>query len=110
MSCNSNLEAVLAALKISKEQALQNIGTTCVANVQLVEPVKTGNMRRSTTSQVISDSEVDVGVTHDADYALYVDQGSSKQPAQHFLENGVQQSISQIRDIIQNTYSSNMGR
>ena len=110
MSCNSNLEEVLAALKISKQQALKNIGTTCAANVQLVEPVKTGNMRRSTTSQVVSDSEVDVGVTHDADYALYVDQGSSKQPAQHFLENGVQQGISQCKSLVEGIYSSNMGR
>lgn len=110
MSCNSNLEVVLAALKISRQQALQNIGTTCVANVVGIEPTLTGNMKRSTTSQVVSDSEVDVGVTHDADYSVYVDQGSSKQPAQHFLENGVQQSISQIQDILQNTYGSNMGR
>lgn len=110
MSFHSNLDTVLAALKTSKQQALQNIGTACTANVQLIEPVKTGNMRRSTTSQIVSDSEVAVGVTHDADYALYVDQGTSKQPAQHFLENGVQQSISQIQDILQNAYGSNIGR
>ena len=120
MSCNSNLEEVLAALKVSKEQALELIGTTCEADTKLICPVGSdakeprdphkGNMRSSITHKVVSDNEVDVGVTHEADYSVYVDQGSSKQPAQHFLENGVQQGISQCKSLVEGIYSANMGR
>lgn len=110
MAFQSNLDAVLAALSMSKEQALNIIGTTCTADVQLIEPVKTGNMRRATTFEVASENEVDIGVTNEAPYAIYVDQGTSKQSAQEFLENGIMQGVNQSVGLIEDIYSSNLGR
>jgi HK97 gp10 family phage protein len=108
MSFHSNLGAVLAALDSSKRQALQQIGVRCTANVQLIEPVQSGNMRRSTTSQVVSNDAVAIGVTNDAPYSIYVDQGSSKQKAQHFLEDGIQGCVGQIKGLAEESYHNHM--
>lgn len=109
MAFESHLNEVLGALKDSKQQILDNIGTYVTAEAQLRAPVDTGNMRRSTTFDVISDNEVDVGVTPDAQYALFVEKGTSKQAAQPFLEPAVMDNIDELKDIAGEAISAHMG-
>lgn len=101
MRMESNVEEIINKLNDGKKNAINQIGTLLVAEMIMREPVKTGNMRRSTTFQPTDDNDgVQVGVTNDAEYALYVDQGSSKQPAQHFMENAINANEEQIKNII----------
>ena len=66
-------------------------------------------MRRSTTFDIPSDNEVDLGVTPEAPYAVYVEKGSSKQQAQPFLEPTVMENIDKLESIAGQTIKANMG-
>lgn len=116
MAFKSNLNGVLNALKAGKQQTLNNIGTYVTAEAQLRAAVgkredgdpHPGNMRRSTTFDVVSDNEVDVGVTNEAPYAVYVEKGTSKQQAQPFLEPAVTDNIDKLKDIAGQAISAHM--
>ena len=108
MAFESHLDEVLEALSQAKQKILNNIGTYVTAEAQLRAPVKTGNMRRSTTFDIVSDNEVDVGVTPDAPYSIYVEKGSSKQIAQPFIEPAVMDNIDKIQEIAGQTIKVNM--
>ena len=107
----SNLNEVLKALEIAKKEACNEIGTLVTAEAQLREPRATGNMVRSTTYEVLEDnSGVDVGVTMDAPYSIWVHEGSSKNHnPQHFLLDAIMNNTSKIKEIIEEKIASNMG-
>ena len=109
MAFESHLGEVLSALDESKQEILNNIGTYATAEAQLRATVDTGNMRRSTTFDIPSDNEVDLGVTPEAPYAVYVEKGSSKQQAQPFLEPAVMDNIDKLESIAGQTIKANMG-
>lgn len=109
MAFESHLNEVLEALNEAKQQTLNNIGTYVTAEAQLRAAVDTGNMRRSTTFDIPSDNEVDLGVTPEAPYAVYVEKGSSKQQAQPFLEPTVMENIDKLESIAGQTIKANMG-
>ena len=109
MAFESHLNEVLEALNEAKQQTLNNIGTYVTAEAQLRAPVKTGNMRRSTTFDIVSDNEVDIGTTNEAPYAVYVEEGTSKQIAQPFLEPAVTDNIDRIQEIAGQAISFHMG-
>lgn len=109
MAFESHLNEVLNALKEAKQQTLNNIGTYVTAEAQLRAPVDTGNMRRSTTFDVADENEVDVGVTPDAPYAVYVEKGTSKQQAQPFLEPAVTDNVDKLQEIAGQSISLHMG-
>lgn len=99
MAFESHLNDVLGALENAKQQILNNIGTYVTAEAQLRAAVDTGNMRRSTTFDIPSDNEVDLGVTNDAPYGIDVEKGTSRQRAQPFLEPAVMDNIDKLESI-----------
>jgi HK97 gp10 family phage protein len=109
MAFESYLDGVLGALRNAKQQALNNIGVFVTAEAQIRATVDTGNMRRSTTYDVVSDNEVDIGVTSEAEYAIYVEKGTSKQQAQPFIEPAVMDNIDKVQEIAGQTVKVNMG-
>jgi HK97 gp10 family phage protein len=109
MAFESHLNEVLNALSEARQEALNNIGTFVTAEAQLRAPVKTGNMRRSTTFDIVSDNEVDVGVTNEAPYAPYVELGTSKQRSQAFLKPAVTDNVDKLQEIAGQSISLHMG-
>ena len=105
MSYKSNLTAVMFALHEAKHEFCVGTGVLTVAEVQSVTPVKTGNLKKCIASEVMSDNAgIYIGVTPEAPYGLFVDQGSSRQPAQHFLENGSNNAIPKIINVANQVY------
>ena len=109
MAFENHLNEVLNALSEARQEALNNIGTFVTAEAQLRAAVDTGNMRRSTTFDIPSDNEVDLGVTPDAPYAVYVEKGTSKQQAQPFIEPAVMDNIDRLEEIAGQAIKANMG-
>lgn len=66
--------------------ALNAMGMACLQVAMPTAPVKTGNLRRSHTTQLNGDSVL-VGVM--AEYGGYVHNGTSRQKAQPWLKNAV---------------------
>jgi HK97 gp10 family phage protein len=109
MTFESHLDDVLKAYRESKNQMLNNIGIFGTSEAQLRAAVDTGNMRRSTTFDIPSENEVDIGTTNEAPYAIYVEKGSSKQNAQPFIEPAVMDNIDRLEEIAGQTIKANMG-
>lgn len=109
MAFESHLNEVLKSYKEGKNQVLNNIGIFGTAEAQLRAAVDTGNMRRSTTFDIPSENEVDIGTTNEAPYAIYVEKGSSKQNAQPFIEPAVMDNIDRLEEIAGQTIKANMG-
>lgn len=118
MAYKSNLTAVMYALHVAKHEFCGGVGTLVKAEVQSVTPVgKTtsthtgGNLKKCIDTDIMeNDAGIYVGVTPEAKYGLYVDQGSSKQPAQHFLENGANNAIPKIVNVATKVYKSRLNK
>lgn len=110
MAFKSNLNGVLNAFEKAKKEALTTIGTFVTAEAQTRATVDTGNMKRNITYQVHDDNNgVDIGVTPEAPYAVYVEKGSSHNKAQPFLEPACMDNIGKIEEIAGQKVSVNMG-
>jgi HK97 gp10 family phage protein len=110
MDFKSNLSEVLDKLKKANIAICQDIGKRGVADTQPVEPRDTGNMVRSTTYEVHSDGMgVDIGVTVDAPYAKWVEEGTSKMDARPFLEPTMMKDIPVFEDTAKQHITTNMG-
>ena len=110
MSYTSHLQEVLRVLKDNKREFCEKVGVLCVAESQNLTPVLTGNLKRSITHEVMpSDKGVYIGVTADAPYGVVIEKGSSKQPAQPYLEPGCVNSIPKITKVAENLYRSKLG-
>lgn len=122
MAFESHLDEVLGAYRNARQQMLNNIGTYVTAEAQLRAAVgreedgdtHPGLMRRSTTFNIVSDNEVDIGTTTEAvdekerPYPLFVEKGTSKMAAQPFLEPAVMDNIDKIQEIAGRTIKVNM--
>lgn len=78
--------------------ALEEIGKFGTAEAQARTPVLTGNLRRSLGYKHDGENRVDIGTN--VDYAEYVENGTSRQKAQHYLRDAIMQNISEINNII----------
>jgi HK97 gp10 family phage protein len=97
------------ALSKSKKEICNEIGTFITAEAQLRATVDTGNMKRSTAFDVHDDNNgVDIGVTKDAEYAPFVEKGTSKQQAQPFLEPAAMDNLGKLEEIAGQKLSINM--
>lgn len=100
-----NFEEFFDALKTAKAQALLEIGLDIQRDAALNSPVRTGNLRKSWTVQIDEDdSSVTIGVPEGAlerDYAKYVEEGTSRQRAQHMLRDAVNANIGKFPEIIE---------
>ncbi|MFL0251407.1 HK97-gp10 family putative phage morphogenesis protein [Clostridium neuense] len=110
MEFKSNIPEVLNALEKAKGDICNTIGNFITAEAQTRATVLTGNMRRSITFEVHEDNNgVDIGVTPDAPYAIYVEKGTSHNKAQPFLEPAAMENISKLEEIAGQKISVNMG-
>lgn len=97
---------VKAALKECKKSICNEWGTTLVAEYKSRTPVITSNMKRSETFDVLPNNDgIYVGVTPEADYAEWVENGSSRQPAQHILEGTIQDNNGVVQNIVERIIS-----
>ena len=110
MGYKSYKSEVLRALNKSKKDICNEIGSLVTAEAQMREPVLTGNMKRSTSFDAHDDNNgVDIGVTADAPYAIFVEKGTSKQVEQPFLEPAVMDNISKLEKIAGKHLKVNLG-
>lgn len=106
MKYTSYNKEVKEKMKQNKKEFCEAVGVEAVAEVQSVSPVLTGNLKRSIAFDVHSDNGgVDIGASADADYAMYVEKGTSKQKAQPFLEPGVMNMLKRIEQIAQRLFA-----
>ncbi|MFT8312958.1 MAG: HK97-gp10 family putative phage morphogenesis protein [Clostridium sp.] len=110
MSINWYGAEVKAAIMASKKEICDTWGSTIKAEYQMRTPVVSGNMRSHEDYQVHEDNNgVDIGTTPEAEYAIFVEEGSSKQKAQHILQNTINDNKGQLTDIASKIISSKMG-
>lgn len=109
MEFKSNIPKVIDALKKTEKDILDDIGKFVKAEAQMRAPILTGNLRRSIDYQVVSENEVDIGATAEADYAVYVEKGTSKMAAQPFLEPAAMDNLGQLEEIAGQRINANMG-
>lgn len=124
MGYKSNMNNVLNALEKGKKEALTTIGAFVKAEAQLRAPVgkkedgdiDPGRLRRNIDFKVHEDNNgVDVGTTNAVvnkkrkPYAAWVEKGTSKMPAQPFLEPSAMDNLNKIEEIAGQKISVNMG-
>ena len=95
---SDNIDEVLQALEEKTRQSLEEVGQIAVNDARNNTPVRTGNLRNSMTYS-IQDGEVIVG--SDVDYAVYVEEGTSKQKGQHMVRDAMQDNIDEFRTLIE---------
>jgi len=108
MAFKSYKQQVKSQLKSSKEQILEKWATTVTAEYKSRIPVgkredgdfHPGLARRDATYEIMENQEgIRVGSTPEAYYMEWVENGSSKQPAQHILENTIIDCSGDIENI-----------
>lgn len=105
----SYLSEVINAVDEAKKDACEKVGTYVIAEAQMRTPVKTGNLRRSETYEVMENNE-GVRVGAEAEYGKFVELGSSKQKAQPFLTPAVEDNIPTIEAIIDKVFSEKLNK
>lgn len=101
MTFQDNSKNVKKALENAINNGLEDIGKVGMAESQLRTPVKTGKLRRSQTYQTNKKEKyVDIGVTKEVDYGIYVHEGTSRQSPQPFLRDGIMNNIGKFQGII----------
>ena len=98
----SNLQAVLSKIEDNKINSLEEIGEQLSTKASQKAPVDTGELRDSVGYEVESDAAT-IGAT--AKHAPYVELGTSKAPAQPFLETTVMDNVGTIEKIINENMS-----
>src|SRR5215218_8416900 len=76
--------------------ALDDAGSFGLASMQPDTPVRTGELRDSEYYQVNSDYEMELGAT--ADYARYVNDGTSRQRPNPFFSRGIMTTSQRLMD------------
>ena len=114
-----NFEEVAKLFDTAKSHALAIIGATVQEDAIKNSPKRTGALQRSWAVEVNDDeSWVKIGVPEDAlpvgkdgaNYAGYVENGTSKMTGQHMLRNAVTENVQQFKEItsteFQNVFES----
>ena len=110
MEFKSYKSQVLAAMRLCKREFCESVGVLCVAEVQPLVPVDTGNLRRSIVSENMSNNEgIYIGANENAPYALTIEKGLSGHKAQPFLEPGALSAIPKIMNVAMGILRKNLG-
>lgn len=91
------LEAFARALEDDAEKLLQKIAHSALAHSMKHTPVLTGNLRRSETTRVERDRAY---LGSSAEYAQFVHDGTRFVPARPFFEEGIQDAIPEMADLV----------
>lgn len=96
----SKFDDAIRDLLQKREKTMKKACLMVEAEAKLRSPVDTGHLRRSITHEVESDNEKTVGrVGTNVEYAIWVEKGTSKTPAQPFLIPSVEENQDKIQDI-----------
>lgn len=93
-----NSEEILQELAEKVEESLEELGESLTEEVKARTPVRTGALRDSMTYNIQGDA-VEIGSP--LDYAKYVEEGTSKQKAEHMVRDTMQDNTSEILQTIQ---------
>lgn len=101
MGFKDNSKQCKKALDNAFFNSLEDIGKVGTGQSQLNTPVLSGKLRRSQTYQTNKKEKyVDIGVTKEVDYGIYVHEGTSRQSPQPFLRDGIINNIGKFQGII----------
>lgn len=90
-------------LKASEKAALTAIGAFVESEAKVRTPVDTGNLRDSITYRV-NEGEKNVAIGTNAEYAQWVEKGSSRSSAQPFLTPAVESNTSRIQELVRGAW------
>lgn len=90
------LEGTFSASGIRR--ALESAGAAGLQEAHNLVPVASGNLRNSIYSNVVSDDTLAIGAK--ADYASYIEYGTSKQGARPFIEPAARTAASVLEQIL----------
>ena len=96
---SNNAEEIKNALSETKQRALEAVGIQAEGYVVLLAPVDTGRLRDSITHRLDGDNTEVIG--SNGEYAPYVELGTSKTKEQPFLRPGIEDHISEYKQIIE---------
>lgn len=100
-----NSKKFLSASKVAKEKALTQIGMKWQSNVTPLVPVDTGRLRASMAYDVqASNNQVVVG--SDVEYAVYVNNGTSKKTAHNLMEKSTTGKIDDYKQIVESVFKN----
>jgi len=94
-----NSKAILAAIPVAEDRALEKIGMVAEGYAQKACPVDTGLLRDSIMHYVEEDKTVLIGTA--IEYAPFVEFGTSKQKAQPYLRPAATEHGKTYRNIIE---------
>lgn len=97
----SNKKEVLRKLKDNKKLALEAAAVFVKSDAKNRSPVDTGNLRSSIDHRIAGE-QAQVGAT--AEYAPYVELGTSKQRAKPYLRPAFEENPGAIQEIVEKYY------
>ncbi len=102
MAFKDNSKEVKSKLDKLIANSLNEIGIVGTSESQLRTPVDTGKLRRAQTHRTNEkEKHVDVGVTKEVDYGIYVHEGTSRQRSQPFLRDALTQNTNKFKMILE---------
>jgi HK97 gp10 family phage protein len=99
MEFKSNKKEVLAALLNAEKRALTAVGEFAEGEAKVRAAVDTGNMRDS-IGYIVNESEKTVSYGTNAEYAYWVEKGTSKSKAQPFITPAREENTGRITSLI----------
>lgn len=99
----SKADELIQLVMGKRDRAAKKIGLFTEGQAKNNSPVDTGTLKRSIMNEVQSDEQKSVvEVGSNLEYAYFVHNGTSRQKAQPFLTDAVEQNLEQIKQIIEN--------
>lgn len=95
---------ILAVIKQYTSDGLNKAGLLVLRSAKENSPVDTGNLRRSNMMDKSTPSDCEVTIYNNADYAAYVEAGTSKMPARPFMQPALEQNKTAILDCLTNLF------
>jgi HK97 gp10 family phage protein len=99
----SRLDSLANSITREIASALQEAANIFVQNAQANAPVDTGFMRDNIT--ITESSDTSITITSEAGYSGFVEYGTRKMDSQPFFEPAIEQSISEIEQLISDAIS-----
>lgn len=97
---NDNTDEVITAIGTAIVRALEAVGIEAESDAANLCPVDTGRLRNSIT-HAIDGGELATYIGTNVEYARYVHNGTSRQKAQPFLTDAVNQNADKYRRIFE---------